>query len=240
MKLTTTLALISIVGVVGCFPADGREEPPPDSTNTWDTDTDTWDTDTETETTDTETEPDPNDVDDDGDGWTENEGDCDDTKRAVNPGEEDVCDDIDNDCDHIVDEDGDRDSYEPNDSQPYHLGDLTHENNTSVSAYLFTETDKDIFSHELVEFTTEDFWVSWSLTAPPGIALAMDIFVIYTDETEMVHLGTANDAGPGGTEYFEYDGEWFWDDGTYFVDISSVSGESCSAPYKLIIDAVPD
>jgi hypothetical protein len=39
------------------------------------------------------------DVDDDGDGFTENEGDCDDSSRSVNPDAADECDDgLDNDC----------------------------------------------------------------------------------------------------------------------------------------------
>ncbi|PLX93588.1 MAG: hypothetical protein C0619_04260 [Desulfuromonas sp.] len=42
---------------------------------------------------------DPNDVDDDADGYTENQGDCDDTDAALNPGAEDICGDgIDQDC----------------------------------------------------------------------------------------------------------------------------------------------
>jgi hypothetical protein len=43
---------------------------------------------------------DPNDIDDDKDGYTENQGDCDDTDDTVYPGAEEVCGDgIDQDCD---------------------------------------------------------------------------------------------------------------------------------------------
>ena len=57
-------------------------------------------------------------VDEDGDGWTLAD-DCDDTDPAVNPGEVELCDDIDNDCDGETDEgvttpfyaDGDADGY---------------------------------------------------------------------------------------------------------------------------------
>jgi hypothetical protein len=53
--------------------------------------------------------PADDDVDDDEDGYTENEGDCDDTDPDVNPGADEVPDDgIDNDCDGETDEgDGD-------------------------------------------------------------------------------------------------------------------------------------
>ena len=43
--------------------------------------------------------PDPEDVDDDGDGVTENQGDCDDANAAVNPNAQEICGDgIDQDC----------------------------------------------------------------------------------------------------------------------------------------------
>ncbi len=52
---------------------------------------------------------DPN-VDDDGDGWTENQGDCDDTDNAVYPGAARICDGKDNDCDGRLDIVTDRDN----------------------------------------------------------------------------------------------------------------------------------
>ena len=45
-------------------------------------------------------EPEPNDIDDDGDGFSENEGDCEDGDPAINPGAEEIVNDgIDQDCD---------------------------------------------------------------------------------------------------------------------------------------------
>ena len=43
------------------------------------------------------------DVDDDIDGYTENQGDCDDTNSAINPGATEVCNGVDDNCDTIVD-----------------------------------------------------------------------------------------------------------------------------------------
>ena len=47
-----------------------------------------------------ETTPTPSDIDDDGDGYTENQGDCNDSAPGINPGAADICEDgIDQDCD---------------------------------------------------------------------------------------------------------------------------------------------
>ncbi|MBI4438227.1 putative metal-binding motif-containing protein [Candidatus Uhrbacteria bacterium] len=43
--------------------------------------------------------------DDDGDGYSPADGDCDDDDEDVNPGERETCDDVDNDCDDLVDDD---------------------------------------------------------------------------------------------------------------------------------------
>ncbi|RME26552.1 MAG: hypothetical protein D6798_06470 [Deltaproteobacteria bacterium] len=66
---------------------------------------------------------DPLNVDDDGDGYTENEGDCDDGDASRSPGEPEVCDEVDNNCDGRVNESFE-DSYEPDDSidAAYDLG----------------------------------------------------------------------------------------------------------------------
>ena len=55
------------------------------------------------------TELDPNDIDNDGDGFTENKGDCDDTPitgATIYPGAEEICDGRDNNCDGTTDEEG--------------------------------------------------------------------------------------------------------------------------------------
>ena len=51
-----------------------------------------------------QTEPSVYNVDDDNDGYTENEGDCDDNDAQVNPGATEMEDGIDNDCDGEIDE----------------------------------------------------------------------------------------------------------------------------------------
>lgn len=48
--------------------------------------------------------PDYNIIDNDSDGYTENDGDCNDSNASIHPGAEEVCDDIDNNCNDLIDE----------------------------------------------------------------------------------------------------------------------------------------
>ena len=47
------------------------------------------------------------DADLDGDGFTTEDGDCDDADAAIRPGADEVCDGVDNDCDGLVDDEDD-------------------------------------------------------------------------------------------------------------------------------------
>lgn len=66
---------------------------------------------------------DPRNRDDDRDGYTENEGDCNDGDSSLSPGRYEDCNELDDNCDGNINEDW-WDTYEPNEdvSAPYDLG----------------------------------------------------------------------------------------------------------------------
>lgn len=94
---------------------------------------------------------DPLQWDDDGDGFTESAGDCDDSHAQTYPGATEACDDKDNDCDTAVNEDF-IDGFEPNDTTAYNLGSVDSGlwlgGSTAVAASLHVASDVDWFRFE--------------------------------------------------------------------------------------------
>lgn len=58
-------------------------------------------------------------TDDDGDGFSENQGDCDDGEPLVRAGFPEICDDLDNDCDTVIDDGVQQTFYEDADGDGY-------------------------------------------------------------------------------------------------------------------------
>ena len=111
---------------------------------------------------------DPNDVDDDSDGYTENQGDCDDNSNTVNPaGTEVGGNGVDDNCDGAID--NTPDTYEPNDSvgTAYDIGSVAG----GILANMHTTSDEDWYSKQFTSNAPPNvgtFYVQISLTQIPA------------------------------------------------------------------------
>ena len=70
----------------------------------------------------------------DGDGYTENQGDCDDTNRDVHPFAVEVCDEIDNNCNNIIDYDSEETPiwYQDSDGDAFGVEGLVYTENSCL------------------------------------------------------------------------------------------------------------
>jgi hypothetical protein len=176
----------------------------------------------------------PSDVDDDSDGYTENEGDCDDADEDVHPGVEDRCDGIDSDCDGTVDEDAsDEDLYEPNDAVDFDIGELESGDVFEADAFLHDAADIDRFHFSFNDGTWDFF------TLEIDLEWGIDD-VLYVMTVENVDSGEIidNQFSTAGTRsmHFEF-GDSFGtaDGGNYRVTISSDGSATCLNGYQLTV-----
>jgi hypothetical protein len=88
-------------------------------------------------------------VDQDGDGFTEDDGDCDDQDASIAPGAEEICDEIDNDCDGEVDEDVLGQFYADGDGDGYGDLSVSAEACDVPSGYVEDATDCDDAAAEI-------------------------------------------------------------------------------------------
>ncbi len=190
-------------------PVDTGDTDPVDTgdTNPVDTgDTDPVDT-GDTDPVDTgDTSVDPNDVDDDGDGFTENGGDCDDADPLVNPDAQEIANDgIDNDC---IDGDANNDV----DGDGFPTDEDCDDNDPNIGALQdwYLDIDQDGYGSTIIPPTTE-------CTAPvdgngnPYSSNALDCddtnANIYPGATEVWYDGIDQDCN-ANTEY-DQDGDGF-------------------------------
>jgi hypothetical protein len=174
----------------------------------------------------------PSDVDDDGDGYTENEGDCDDGDEDVRPGVEDTCDGIDSDCDGTVDDDAaDADLYEPNDAEDFDIGELESDDVFEADAFLHDAADIDRFHFSFSDGTWDFFTLTIDLEWGTGD-------VLYVMTVENVDSGEIidNQFSTSGARSMHFElGDSFGsaDGGNYRVTISSDGSATCLDGYQL-------
>ncbi len=173
----------------------------------------------------------------DRDGFTTDEGDCDDGDASVHPDvATDSCDEVDADCDGVVDEDFDGDPYEPNDTDGYDAGNLGDEGEALLHGYLFGPEDEDRFRFEVDDPTLGWFSVeTWLYSVPDQADYSLELIWLETsDGSYGGTVGSADEHGVGGEEVIDHPGSVGTDDGgTYEVVVRSTSGSSCRHPYTL-------
>jgi hypothetical protein len=195
-------------------------------------DTDTKDTDVE----DTDTAPpDPLAVDNDGDGWAEWDGDCDDGDITVFPGAEDVCNGLDDDCDDAVDEDAAPDGYEPNDADAYLLGSLDDDPELTAVAALAGEGDVDRYAFSFDDSSFSLFTVTASLTGIPDDATWRFTLTRLSSDGGLAAEEIAQTFGSGSLSLSLSDVVLQEDGGTYELVVESISGADCGRTYLLAV-----
>lgn len=181
---------------------------------------------------------DPLDRDDDGDGWTENAGDCDDADPRLNPDATDICDAEDNDCSGYVN-DSYWDGYEQNESRSgaYDCGEVdatfgwSNSTLTLAGLTISDADDEDWFTWD----ADDEIWDNVTITvSASGLPTSGGYVLELRDEDGNV---VASDA-TGTTLSVSYEGELFDDDEDRWyarVYATSWPSSSCSTRYTLTI-----
>jgi hypothetical protein len=181
---------------------------------------------------------DPLDRDDDRDGYSENEGDCDDGDATLNPGVSDICDEYDNDCSGYVN-DPFWDTYEQNEtsSTAYDCGEVDNSfgwSNSSLTLSGLTissDDDEDWFTWE----ADDEIW--------DNVTISVSVSGLSSRGTYVVELWdgdgniVASDSS-GSTLTLSHEGELFDDDeDTWSVRVYAVThaSNSCSTAYTITI-----
>ncbi|MFT4628625.1 MAG: hypothetical protein ACI8PZ_007321, partial [Myxococcota bacterium] len=127
---------------------------------------------------------DRNGRDEDGDGYSPNDGDCDDADPALNPGAVDACNLLDEDCSGIVN-DPHADSYEPNDERgaSYDLGEIDHDlgfgDSLEVSGLsLHNPDDEDWYRFYADDEIFDNVEITLQILVPPNGTYVIELYEV--------------------------------------------------------------
>ncbi len=176
--------------------------------------------------------------DDDGDGYTEYEGDCDDTDDTYSPAESDLCNDDDEDCDGYVN-DPYFDTYEVNNSigSPYDLGEVDNGllwtgSTVDLSGLTFSdEADEDWFRWD----ADDEYWDNVDVSIVVSDLDSSGDYVVELYNEDGTVIGSDSGDGSLGVEYY---GDALDDDeDVFYVRVYAVNWptNSCGNAYKLRI-----
>ncbi len=176
--------------------------------------------------------------DDDGDGYSEYDGDCDDTDDTLSPAEIDICDAIDQDCDGYIN-DPYWDTYEYNNamSLAYDMGEVD-------GGFLWSGDSLEIAGLTFSDATDED-WFRWSADDEIWDNVDVQVVVSGLDASgdyvvELYNEGggfLGSDSGDGAIGVDFTSDIWDDDDDGFYVRIYALGWPtgSCSTSYKLKI-----
>ena len=181
---------------------------------------------------DTGEEPDPSEVDDDGDGYAEVDGDCDDADATISPEATDGCDGVDEDCDGSVDEDAvDEDEYEPNDDAGYDLGSLDEDTDRSLSAALHNDEDVDRYEFSFTDSGWNLFTLRVGLSGlPDGAVYGLTVTHLETGEERHSELSSESQAVEISDTAFTDEG------GAWELAVEAWTGADCGERYLLTVE----
>ena len=174
---------------------------------------------------------DPATTDDDGDGFAEDAGDCDDTDPTVSPVATDGCDGRDDDCDGAIDEEAWRDDpYEPNDDVAWPGGSWHDDGTHSLEAALDADSDIDRYRFSMDDSGWSLFSLDVGLSGvPDGAVYALSVVNVTTGESYGVEEG-------GGSLSISIADTVFTDEGgTWELSVWARSGADCGRTYLLSV-----